>query len=146
MKIVRNDEGRQVRVLSDQICIKLASSESPRKMTVVTVTLPVAGFVPPHTHAEEEEGYFVLEGSMTMFLGEGEFELGMGDFVHVPQGTIHGYRNDGTKACRFLAWTVGGEIDQFFVEMSEKIKSIPDDLSRMPEILSKYGIRMSGQS
>lgn len=146
MKIVRNDEGRQVRVLSDQICIKLASSESPRKMTVVTVKLPATGFVPPHTHAEEEEGYFVLEGSMTMFLGEGEFNLGKGDFVHVPQGTIHGYRNDGAEDCHFLAWTVGGEIDRFFIEMSEKIKSIPDDLPRMPEILSKYGIRMNSPS
>lgn len=143
MKIVRNHEGRQVRVLSDQICIKLTSNESQRKMTVVTVVLPVAGFVPPHTHAEEEEGYFVLEGSMTMFLGEGEFEVSTGDFVHVPRGTVHGYRNDGTEACRFLAWTVGGEIDRFFVEMSEKIKNIPEDLSKMSEILPKYGIQMT---
>ena len=57
MKIVRSDEGRHVRVLSDEVCIKLASSESPRKMVVVTVSLPAAGFVPPHMHAKEEEGY-----------------------------------------------------------------------------------------
>jgi mannose-6-phosphate isomerase-like protein (cupin superfamily) len=112
-------------------------------MTVITVTLPTTGFVPPHTHAEEEEGYFVLEGCMTMFLGESEFEVRTGDFVHVPPGTAHGYRNDGPEPCRFLAWTVGGEIDRFFVEMSEKIRNIPEDLPRMPEILSKYGIRMT---
>lgn len=146
MKIVRSDEGRQVQVLSDKVCIKLASSESPRKMAVVTVHLPVAGFVPPHMHAEEEEGYYILEGVMTMQLGDGEFEVGTGDFVHVPQGTVHGYRNDGTQLCRFLAWTVGGAIDQFFIEMSDKIKNIPGDLPKMPEILSKYGICMTEPS
>ena len=142
MKIVRSDEGRHVRVLSDEVCIKLASSESPRKMVVVTVSLPAAGFVPPHMHAKEEEVYFILEGAMTMYLGNGEFEVGTGDFVHVPQGTIHGYRNDGAQPCRFLAWTVGGAIDQFFIEMGDKIKNMPDDLPRMPEILAKHGIRM----
>ena len=142
MKIVRSEEGKQVQVLSDQVCIKLASSESSRSMSVFTVHLPPSGFVPPHTHAEEEEGYYVLAGSMTMHLGNEQFAMDTGDFVHVPEGAIHGYRNDGTEPCRFLAWTVGGPIDQFFIEMSDKIKNMPEDLPKMPEILSKFRIQM----
>lgn len=142
MKIVRNDEGRQVQVLSDKVCIKLASNESARQMTVVTVDLPAGGFVPPHTHAEEEEGYYVLAGAMTMQLGDESVEVGTGDFAYVPQGTIHGYRNASSLPCRFLAWTVGGAIDRFFVEMGETIREMPEDLPKMPAILEKYGIRM----
>lgn len=146
MKIVRNQEGQQVKVLNDDVCIKLASSESRRQMSVVTVDLPAGGFVPPHTHAEEEEGYYVLRGEMKMHLGDEVVGLHEGDFVHVPEKTVHGYRNDSSEPCRFLAWTVGGPIDRFFVEMSEQVKALPQDLSRMPALLAKYAIHMKEPS
>lgn len=146
MKIVRSQEGRQVKVLSDDVCIKLASDESSRQMSVVTVDLPPGGFVPPHTHADEEEGYYVLDGEMKMFLGAELVELKAGDFVHVPEQTVHGYRNDSSRPCRFLAWTVGGPIDRFFIEMSENVREIPQDLPKMPDILARYRIRMAEPS
>lgn len=33
-------------------------------------------------------------------------------------------------------------MDQFFIEMSDKIKNMPEDLPKMPEILSKFRIQM----
>jgi len=84
----------------------------------------------------------MLEGSMTMYLAGREFVIEPGDFVYVPARTIHGYKNNSNQSVKFLAWAVGGKIDDFFIEMSETIKDLPDDLAKMPAILEKHGIQM----
>lgn len=142
MTVIRSQEGQSVRVLSDTVCIKLESVCSPSNMAVMTVEVPPGGFVPPHTHAEEEESYYMLDGSMVMQFGTEEFAIAPGDFVYVPAGTVHGYKNTSDRPIRFLVWTIGGAIDEFFLEMGEKIRQVPDDLPKMPEILEKYGIQM----
>lgn len=143
MTVLRSQEGQIAQVLTDKVCIKLKSKHSPNSMTVMTVDVPPEGSVPPHTHAKEEESYYMLEGSMVMQVGSEELTLEPGDFAHVPPGTVHGYRNCSDQPIRFLAWTVGGLIDEFFVEMSTKIQDIPNDLPKMPEILEKYGIQVA---
>lgn len=142
MTVLRSQAGQNLQVLSDQVCIKLQSAASPNQMAVMTVSVPPEGLVPPHTHAKEEESYFMLEGSMVMQLGNQQFTIEPGDFVHVPARTIHGYKNSSSQSARFLAWSVGGAIDEFFVEMAEKVRKMPDDLGKMPAILEKYGVQM----
>lgn len=142
MTVLHSQEGQHLQVLSDRLCIKLKSDDSPNRMAVMTVEVPPTGFVPPHTHAKEEECYLMLEGIMVMQLGSEELTIEPNDFVHVPVGTIHGYRNDSDRPIRFLAWSVGGAIDEFFTEMSEEIREMPDDLPKMPAILAKYGVQM----
>ena len=142
MTVLQSQVGQTLQVLSDRICIKLKSTASANRMAVMTVEVPPEGFVPPHTHDKEEESYFMLEGTMLMQLGSQELTIAPGDFVHVPAGTIHGYKNNSHQGVRFLAWSVGGAIDEFFTEMAETIREMPDDLPKMPAILEKYGIQM----
>jgi quercetin dioxygenase-like cupin family protein len=141
MTVLKREEGQSLQVLSDRVCIKLKSAQSLNSMTVVTVDVPPNSFVPPHTHTKEEESYYMLEGSMIMYLDGGELTIEPGDFVHVPAGTPHGYKNNSDQVVKFLAWAVGGKIDEFFIEMSEKIRELPNHLAKMPEILEKHGIQ-----
>uniref|UniRef100_B8HZ44 Cupin 2 conserved barrel domain protein n=1 Tax=Cyanothece sp. (strain PCC 7425 / ATCC 29141) TaxID=395961 RepID=B8HZ44_CYAP4 len=142
MKVLRSQAGQNLQVLSDRVCIKLKSAASPNRMAVMTIEVPPEGFVPPHTHDKEEESYFVLEGTMMMQLGDQELAIEPGDFVYIPAGTVHGYKNGSNQCVRFLAWSIGGAIDEFFAEMAEKVIELPEDLPKMPTILNKYGIRM----
>jgi quercetin dioxygenase-like cupin family protein len=146
MMVLKREEGQNLQVLSDRVCIKLKSTDSLSSMAVVTVDVPPNGFVPPHTHTKEEESYYMLEGSMIMYLDGGEFMIEPGDFVHVPARTTHGYKNNSDQFVKFLAWAVGGKIDEFFIELSEKIRDLPDDLAKMPAILEKHGIQMNETS
>ncbi|AKG20470.1 cupin domain-containing protein [Calothrix sp. 336/3] len=142
MTVLRSQAGENLQVLTDRICIKFKSADSPNQMAVMTVDVPADGCVPPHIHDKEEESYFMLQGSIVMQLGNQEFTIEPGDFVHVPPGTIHGYKNPSPQCARFLAWTIGGAIDDFFTEMAEKVQEIPDDLPKMSAILEKYGVQM----
>ncbi|HEX6676157.1 MAG TPA: cupin domain-containing protein [Actinomycetes bacterium] len=46
---------------------------------------------PEHTHATEDELFYVLEGALTFRCGDETFEVDQGGFVFLPRGIRHGY-------------------------------------------------------
>jgi quercetin dioxygenase-like cupin family protein len=133
-----------IQVLSDQLRLLLRSADSPSQMSAMVVDVPPGGFVPPHRHAREEEGYFVLEGLLALTIADQTRTLSAGDFGHVPPRTVHAYANPGPAPVRFLAWTVGGPIDQFFEAMHQHVKKMPEDAPAMAEITARFGVQMVG--
>jgi len=55
-----------------------------------------------HTHADEDDAFYILEGEMTFLFGGETAIAGPGTFVLVPPGVEHGFRNDGEIAVRML--------------------------------------------
>lgn len=133
-----------IQVLSDQLRMLMRSADSPFQMSAMVVDVPPGGFVPPHAHGKEEEGYFVLEGALTLTIGDQSRTLTPGDFGHVPPRTVHAYANTAAAPVRFLAWTVGGPLDRFFEAMSERVKEMPRDAGAMAEITARFGVEMAG--
>jgi len=133
-----------IQVLSDRITLLHRSGNSPSQMSVMVVDVPPGGFVPPHSHAREEEGYFVLEGELSLTVGDETRALDAGDFGHVPPQALHGYANHSDRPVRFLAWTVGGPIDRFFEAMSEQVHEMPRDAAIMAQIADRFGVTMAG--
>lgn len=143
MAIVRNDEIAPLRVLGDELRLLLRSSSSAYRMSAMTVDVVPGAGVPPHTHSQVEESYFVLDGELTLMLGEHVHRLTVGDFAHILPGEVHGYRNEGKAPARFLAWTVGGPIDEFFLAMSQRVRQMPADAPVMAELMEHYGVEMA---
>lgn len=140
MNVIRSSEGTALKVLGDQVIVKLASADSPCGQAIVTVAVPPGSGTPCVTHAKEEEVYFVLEGELLMHTPTERHQLAAGDMVHLPPMTPHGYRNPGEKTARFLAWTVGGPMDQFFVRMAETVHELPRDLGAMQAAMQDHGV------
>ena len=55
-----------------------------------------------HVHARHEETFLVLEGEYKMRLGDEVVIASAGDYVFVPRGTPHSYRNVGPGPGRML--------------------------------------------
>jgi quercetin dioxygenase-like cupin family protein len=144
MSVVRAESVEALAVLGDRVRILLRSGDSAHRMAVMDVEVPPGGEVPPHRHRVEEEGYLVLDGRLEMTVGDETTSLGRGDFAHVPAGTVHGYRNGGTTPARFLAWTVGGAIDEFFTAMHREVRRMPDDLPRLQDVMARFGVEPVG--
>jgi quercetin dioxygenase-like cupin family protein len=61
--------------------------------------------VPLHVHRDDVESFYVLEGEITFYLGDGPgARVGAGAFVHVPGGAVHGFRIESETA-RYLILT-----------------------------------------
>lgn len=50
----------------------------------------------PHSHEENVELFYVLEGTMTFLAGERWFDARAGSFLRIPAGVRHDFENRGT--------------------------------------------------
>ena len=69
----------------------------------------------PHFHRTLSEWFFVLTGTVRIHNGEGWIDTGPGEFVHVPAGGIHGFRNaSGAPASMLNLFTPGAPREGYF--------------------------------
>jgi quercetin dioxygenase-like cupin family protein len=62
----------------------------------------------PHFHRGITESFYVLSGTVRLFDGSRWLDGTPGDFLHVPEGGIHGFRNEsGEPAAMLLLFTPG---------------------------------------
>jgi mannose-6-phosphate isomerase-like protein (cupin superfamily) len=57
---------------------------------------------PVHVHDQDDEAWYVLEGTLGFRLGEDEVEARAGSAVLARRGTPHTYRNAGAVPARYL--------------------------------------------
>ena len=61
--------------------------------------------VPLHRHPDDMESFYVLEGELTLYIGDEPGALAAaGAFAHIPGGTAHGFRVESETA-RYLILT-----------------------------------------
>jgi quercetin dioxygenase-like cupin family protein len=69
---------------------------------------------PLHTHAGEDEAWYVLAGTLRFRLGEAEAAAPAGTFVFVPRGTPHCFVNAGEDPARILVLFTPSGMERFF--------------------------------
>jgi quercetin dioxygenase-like cupin family protein len=67
-----------------------------------------------HTHALEDEGFYVIEGQLTLHSPTGDIELGPGEFGWAPRKVRHAYSVGPAGARVLLVQTPGTELTTFF--------------------------------
>ncbi|MCF3962708.1 cupin domain-containing protein [Streptomyces fuscigenes] len=68
-----------------------------------------------HFHRTISESFFILEGTVRLFDGERWIDARKGDFLHVPQGGLHAFRNDSdAQAEMLLLFTPGAPREGYF--------------------------------
>ena len=63
---------------------------------------PPRWIAPLHLHRNDDEAWYVLEGTLCVRVGEDVVEAPAGSAVFVPRGTPHTYWNPGSGVCRYL--------------------------------------------
>jgi quercetin dioxygenase-like cupin family protein len=94
---------------------------------------PEAG-PPPHIHHLEEEQFYVLDGQLTYSVGDQMFEVSTGDFIHIPRGTVHSFKN-GPRPSRLLATFAPAGIEGFFREAGDPIPA--GDRLKSPPVVTE---------
>ena len=96
------------------VAFKLRGDQSGGKLTAFeTVVAPEEG-PPLHTHANEDETLYVVEGRVRFKLGD-ELQTGpAGSFVFVPRGTPHTFQNVGAGPARMLIHFSPSGMERFF--------------------------------
>src|SRR6476659_2256934 len=81
---------------------------------------PEKGGAQPHFHRTMSESFFVLSGAVRLYDGEQWREGGAGDFLHVPDGGIHGFSNEsGEPASLLILFAPGAPREAYFEGLAE---------------------------
>ena len=98
---------------------------------------------PPHSH-DWDESFFVLKGKVE-FSYEGSTTMcAPGALVHLPAGTVHGFRY-GPGGGEMLEITgQGGHATQMFTVVSREISPGSPDIPKLLEVLKQNGVTVAG--
>ncbi len=101
--------------------------------------VPPGGGPPPHIHRREDETFYLIEGEIEFLLGEDLVLAGPGDFVNIPRGMVHRFRNIGSGTARMILTFTPAGMERFFEETLEPAPSgavtAPDNVD---EVAARY--------
>ncbi len=101
-KIVSDGQGTQVWAMGVLVTVKVTAADTGGAYSVFEDLIPPGAGPVPHTHTKEDETIFVLEGKLRAWLGGKQYDVQTGDFVHMPRGVQHYFRNVSEAPTRLL--------------------------------------------
>jgi mannose-6-phosphate isomerase-like protein (cupin superfamily) len=73
-----------------------------------------------HFHRTITESFFVISGEVQLYDGHGWITGRPGDFMFVPEGGLHGFRNEsGEPASMLILFTPGAPRERYFEGLAE---------------------------
>ena len=94
---------------------------------------------PPHKH-DWDEAYYILEGEVEFQIDGEVVKSAAGDFNYLPRNTVHGFKGASASPARVLIFAAPAHASDFFEEVNEEVRRLPEDLSKMPSIGRRHGI------
>jgi len=128
---------------------KAGGEETDGKFALLDQTMPPGYAVPRHIHVEEDEAWYLLEGSMTFYCGGHVIEAAKYGWVFAPRGIPHTFKV-GSEGARALTFAFPSSFADFVAEMGEPAPQLtvpppaPVDPHRLAEVARRYGIEIVG--
>src|SRR5215471_8498664 len=73
---------------------------------------------PDHVHSNQEEIFFVVEGTYELTVGGDTSTAGAGTIIFIPRNVVHSFKNVGDTTACMLDWSLPGGQDQYFKTIS----------------------------
>ncbi|QUH06222.1 quercetin 2,3-dioxygenase [Saccharopolyspora erythraea] len=143
-------EGQSVWIGADIYTLKATKETTGGSLSLMEVSVPPGDGPPPHVHANEDEGIYVLAGELEFFTDGRTFLAGPGDFVFVPRGTVHALRNVGIHPGKTLTMYTPGGMDRYFAGVGTPAEPgvppapqmSPEQLQKAMELSQEYGLEV----
>jgi quercetin dioxygenase-like cupin family protein len=112
--------------------LKIAGEQTAGDWGVVDWHVHAGDEPPIHIHSREDETLYVLEGSITAYLGDQKLVVQAGSYAALPKGVPHGLTVNGEEAHLLITVSPAG-VEYFFVPR--------DDSDSDP---AKFGLEIVG--
>ena len=131
--------------------IKASRETTAGRVAVIEHLAPRGAGSPLHVHRREDEWFYVIEGSVTFWVGGAVFEASAGAFVYGPRDIPHTFMVSSEEA-RFLLVTEPAGFEEFMRAMGQPAAARtvpppaapPSDLAPLIAAAAGYGIEILG--
>jgi uncharacterized cupin superfamily protein len=102
---------------------------------------PGSNVPPPHSHSHNEECVYVLEGTLRYSVGDITRDLGPGDSMFTPKGTVHRFSNPFSALARALIVLSPDIGAQYFQDVANVVNAgAPPDKAALVSVMARYGL------
>lgn len=145
-----NVQGRTVAVVGDVYRFLATGAETNGKYALWEAIVPPGGGPPPHVHSREEEGFYVLEGEITLRVNGEPIVARAGSFANLPIGVPHSFKNESSLPAKMLISVAPAGLEQMFFELGVPLPegettALPpskDEIEKLMAIAPDYGIEL----
>ncbi len=147
----RAGSGPSYAVAGDNYIIKAGTADTGGTYAAFEFFVPPGGGPPPHTHYREFEGFYILEGELTFYVGVERLRMtaAAGDFVAAPLGVVHQFSNESSTApARAFVIAAPAGVEEFFAAAGQPMPdgsqethpATADEIARLVDLGPQYGI------
>jgi quercetin dioxygenase-like cupin family protein len=128
---------------------KIPSSATGGAFSLVEQLLPKGSAPPVHRHTREDEAWIILDGEVTFFLDDDDYQAGPGTYVYGPRNRAHTFRVDSDTA-RMATLLTPGTGESFFHTTGQPAQELTlpppsqPDFDRLLAGMREYGIEFIG--
>ena len=142
--------GRTIAVVGDVYRFLATGAETNGKYALWEAIVPPGGGPPPHVHSREEEGFYILEGEITIQIGAERVVASAGMFANMPVGSPHSFKNETNQPARMLISVAPAGLEQMFFEVGVPMPAgattaLPprkEEIEKLLEVAPRYGIEI----
>jgi quercetin dioxygenase-like cupin family protein len=142
--------GRTIAVVGDVYRFLATGEDTDGKYTMWEAIVPPGGGPPPHVHSREQEGFYILEGEITVHIGDKRLVTTAGMFANMPVGTPHSFKNESDKPARMLITVAPAGLEQMFFEVGVPLAegattALPptkEEIEKLLAIAPRYGVEI----
>jgi quercetin dioxygenase-like cupin family protein len=115
---------------------------------VFELTVEPGARVPPaHSHRDNEEIVYILEGRLRYSVDGETRDLGAGERMHTPRGAVHAFSNPHDERARALIMLTPDIGAQYFRDIAE-IANAPGgpNPGKMAEVMARHGLVLAREN
>ncbi|MBA2466244.1 MAG: cupin domain-containing protein [Sphingomonas sp.] len=136
---LRSDEGETLNVLGMPLRFLCEADDTAGAWSLMEEDIPIGHGPPPHRH-DWDEGYYVISGALDFDMDGKPVRVESGDFAYLPRNTVHGFKGASETPARVLIFAAPAHSSAFFKDVNLEVKTVPDDLAKVPHIGRRHGI------
>ena len=110
----------------DRITFLITGAETNGAFFMAEVSVAPGGGPPPHVHSREDESFYLQQGMLAVQVGAKTMNLSPGDFVHMPRGVAHSFKNVGDETAKLLMVATPAGLENYFAEVFFPAADIAD--------------------
>lgn len=142
---VKAGERKPLNVLGMPLTMLCEAHETGGSWSLFEEEVPLGMGPPPHRH-DWDEAYYILDGDVDFTIDGERVRSSRGDFNYLPRGTVHGFKGGSESTARVLIFAAPAHGSEFFHELHEEVRRVPEDLSKIPQIGQRHGIEFVAAS
>lgn len=136
--------------LGGLMVVKASGDQTGGTSAVLEGLVPPGGSAPFHIHHNEDEAWYVLEGTITFYVGDQTIHAKPGSFVYGPRGVRHGFVVTGETPARTLVIATPAGFERFTAEVGRPAPQLtlppmePPDMEKLARLAAQYNVELLG--